>query len=185
MLLGCERDAKESPRVTLLPIGLVYHEPGAFRTGRPLILVGKPVATEDCITLYATAPEAAVRRLTDRLAEALRQVIVEAEDQQTLRLLHAVEEIQREESAEPGGDAAQRTTWMQRVMRGYRSLTSREPARVGRFRSEVDRYVKDLELAGFTGRQLSRSYRRGAVWRYAVRRCCWACRWPSGESPTT
>jgi hypothetical protein len=58
---------------------------------------------------------------------------------------------------------------MQRVMRGYRYLAPRERARIERFRNEVERYVKDLDLAGFTGRQLSRTYTRRAVWRYAVR----------------
>jgi 1-acyl-sn-glycerol-3-phosphate acyltransferase len=169
MLLAAERAAGGSLGVTLLPMGLVYHEPGAFRTGWALILVGKPVATGDCIALYPTAPEEAVRRLTERLSEALRRQILEAEDHQTLHLLQAMEEIRREESREPAGDAATRAVWMQRVMRGYRYLALREPARVERFRGEVLRYVKDLELAGLGTRQLSRSYGRGAVWRYAVR----------------
>ena len=169
MLLGAERVAGGGLGVTLLPIGLVYHEPGAFRTGRALLLVGKPVATGDCVALYPAAPEAAVRRLVEHLAEALRHVMVEAEDQQTLRLLQAVEEIWREEFRESGGDPAKRAAWMQRVMRGYRYLAPRERARIERFRGEVERYVKDLELAGFTGRQLSRSYTHGTVWRYAIR----------------
>ncbi|KRT67907.1 MAG: acyltransferase domain-containing protein [Candidatus Rokubacteria bacterium CSP1-6] len=169
MLLGAERIAGGGLALTLLPIGLVYHEPGAFRTGWALILVGKPVATSDCVALYPTAPEAAVRRLTERLAEALRHVMVEAEDQQTLRLLQAVEEIWREESAASDAGAAARAAWMQRVMRGYRYLAPRERARIERFRNEVERYMKDLDLAGFTGRQLSRTYTRRAVWRYAVR----------------
>ncbi len=169
MLLGAERVAGGGLGVTLLPIGLVYHEPSTFRTGWALFLVGKPVATGDCVALYPTAPEAAVRRLTERLAEALRRVMVEAEDQQTLRLLQAMEEIWREEVRESSGDAAKRTAWMQRVMRGYHYLAPRERARVGCFRGEVERYVKDLELAGFTGRQLSRSYTLGTVWRYAIR----------------
>jgi 1-acyl-sn-glycerol-3-phosphate acyltransferase len=169
MLLGAERVAGGGLGVTLLPIGLVYHEPGAFRTGWALILVGKPVPPADCVALYPTAPEAAVRQLTERLAEALRHVMVEAEDQQTLRLLQVVEEIWREESAASDAGAPGRAAWMRRVMRGYRYLAPRERARIERFRSEVERYAKDLELAGFTGRQLSRSYTRGAVWRYAVR----------------
>lgn len=169
MLLGAERGAGGGLGATLLPIGLVYHEPGTFRTGRALIVVGKPVATGDCVALYPTAPEAAVRRLTERLADALRHVMVEAEDRQTLHLLQALADIWQEESATSDAGAAARAAWMQRVMRGYRYLAPRKRARLERFRGEVERYVKDLELAGFTGLQVSRTYARGTVWRYAVR----------------
>lgn len=169
MLLGCETNSNESPRVTLLPVGLIFHEPAAFRAGWALVLVGEPVPTDDCLDLYRTAPEEAVRRLTARLAEALRRLIVEAEDRQTLRLLETVEAMRREESPDHERNAVTRTHWMQRVMRGYRYLRPREPARIEAFRREVERYVKDLELAGLTGRQLARSYTGGAAWRYAVR----------------
>ena len=169
MLLGGETNSNETPRATLLPVGLIFHEPGAFRAGWALVLVGEPVPTDDCLDLYRTAPEEAVRRLTARLAEALRRLIVEAEDRQTLRLLEAVEAMRREESTDHERNAVARTHWMQRVMRAYRYLQPREPARIEAFRREVERYVKDLELAGLTGRQLARSYTGGAVWRYAVR----------------
>jgi 1-acyl-sn-glycerol-3-phosphate acyltransferase len=91
MLLGAEAagarktrlgaEAADGPAlVTLLPVGLSFHEPGAFRAGTAYVSVGPPVVTDDCRVLYDRDPEAAARRLTDRLAEALRQQMVDAED---------------------------------------------------------------------------------------------------------
>jgi glycerol-3-phosphate O-acyltransferase/dihydroxyacetone phosphate acyltransferase len=167
LLLAAERDAPLG--VTLLPVGLVYHEPGTFRTGRALVLVGEPVATEECLRLAETAPQEAARRLTDRLATGLRALIVEAETRQTLRLLEALEAMWLD--AAPGRipDAVARTRWRQEVMRAYRSLQERVPGRVASFRREVERYLKDLELAGVQVRQLSRAYPARTVLRYALR----------------
>lgn len=169
MLLGAEDAAGGPLGVTLLPVGLVFHEPGAFRTGWALVLVGEPVLTDDCLALYRTAPEAAVRQLTDRLAEALRRQIVEVEDRETFQLLGAVEAIWREEAPDAAADPAARAARMQRVMRAYRHLASEEPARVAGFRRGVERYLRDLDLAGLTGRQLAQTYPPGVVGRYALR----------------
>ena len=56
---------------------------------------------------------------------------------------------------------------MQRVLRAYRYLSSRAPERVESVRIEVERYAKDVERAGVTGRELSRSYPPSVVARYA------------------
>src|SRR5262245_20685328 len=76
MVLGTEGDAAP-PGTTLLPVGLTFHDPETFRTGWALVLVGEPVAVEDCRVLAAREPERAVRELTARVAEALRRLIVE------------------------------------------------------------------------------------------------------------
>jgi len=85
-------------RCGLVPVGVVFHEPGTFRAGRALFLLGGAVATADCIALHAIAPDAATRRLTDRLTAGLGQQIVEADDRETLRLLCVVESMSRDEA---------------------------------------------------------------------------------------
>jgi glycerol-3-phosphate O-acyltransferase/dihydroxyacetone phosphate acyltransferase len=169
MLLSAESEVGGTLGVTLLPVGLLFHEPGLFRTGRALVLVGPPVRTDDLIGLYGTAPEAAVRQLTQRLSEALRRQIVEASDRQTLRLLHVVASLLREESAGEGRDLASWAERNRRLMRAYRYLSSQDTARVEGLRIQVERYAGDLERAGVTGSQLARTYPAGVVWRYAIR----------------
>jgi glycerol-3-phosphate O-acyltransferase / dihydroxyacetone phosphate acyltransferase len=162
-----EAEAAGARPVTLLPVGLVLHEPGTFRSGRGLLLVGEPVETQDCVTLHRTDPTTAVHRLTDRLAEALRRQIVEAEDRETLRLLRLMERVWQEESGTPPAPAS--AEWLQRASRAYRWLRRTAPADVQRFRREVEEYAEDLEEVGLTPATLGRAYAPSIVARYAAR----------------
>ena len=149
-------------RVTLLPVGLVFQDPGTFRTGRVLVIVGNPVDVDD----LPTAGEARIRLITERLAEALRGVIVEAQNRDTLRLLALLETIAAEGAAR---DAAARAAWMRGAIEAYRRLQSTASERAEQFRNEVERYAKDLELAGVSPTRPGRRYRAGAVWRFTLR----------------
>ena len=169
MLLEAEAAAGGKLGVALVPIGLVFHEPGTFRAGRALLSIGAPVPTEDCVTLHATEPDRAAHRLTDRLSAALRRQIVEADDRETLRLLQALESIARGGAPPDARDAGARTAWMQGAMRAYRHFREHDPRRVARFRAEVERYLSDLERAGLSDRGLTQPYSVGAVSRYALR----------------
>src|SRR5439155_1269256 len=98
LLLGAARDS--GPAATLLPVGLMFREPGTFRAGSALVLVGEPVPTADLAALPTRGADGAVRRLTERLGEALQRLIVEAHDRRILDLVHAAESIWREEMPE-------------------------------------------------------------------------------------
>jgi 1-acyl-sn-glycerol-3-phosphate acyltransferase len=182
VVLGTE--AALAPVTTLLPVGLTFHEPGTFRNGWALVLVGEPVPFEDCRALAATEPERAVRDLTGRVAAALRALVVEAEDRETLRLALGLEAIRRADAeAAPGGpDAArgpgstgredsraERVAWVQAATRADRWLTPRAPAEVARLRAEVERYLADLERLGLSPRVVGRAYPPGVARRYAMR----------------
>jgi len=169
MLLEAEAAAGGNRGVALVPVGLVFHEPGTFRAGRALLLIGGAVATADCIALHADAPDGAVRRLTDRLTAALRRQIVEADDRETLRLLRAVESISRDDAPSDARGPLARTAWMQGAMRAYRYLREHEPWRVGHFRAEVERYLTDLGRTGLSDRGLAQPYSPGVVARYVLR----------------
>jgi 1-acyl-sn-glycerol-3-phosphate acyltransferase len=146
MLLAAEA-AAVGP-VTLLPVGLMFHEPGTFRTGWALVAVGEPVETADYVALARSQPEEAARRLTDRLGEAMRHLIAQVDDRQTLRLVEHAERLWREER--DGGaprDAAARADWRRRATRAYRYLIHHDPARLEALRTLVERYVKDVEAA--------------------------------------
>ncbi len=169
MLLSAEAAANGRLGVCLLPAGLVFREPGLFRAGRALVLLGTAVPTEDCVALYRSAPDQAVRQLTDRLADALRGLIVEAQDRKILRLLTVVQAVWREESHQLVEDTAIRTAWLQRAAEAYRYLMAHDPQRVDDLVGRVERYEKDLALCGVTDRELSQSYPAHVVRRYALR----------------
>ncbi|MEP6995141.1 MAG: lysophospholipid acyltransferase family protein [Acidobacteriota bacterium] len=159
--------------VALIPVGLVFDQPGTFRNGRALVWIGPPVATEDCLDGVAATSGAAARVLTDRLAAALRAQIVEADDRRTLRLLKLAEELWREgggartpEADAESGEAA-RAAWLQRAMHTYRSLQERAPDRVAAFRQELEAFDAESEKVGLAAERLSRTYSFGSVARFS------------------
>jgi glycerol-3-phosphate O-acyltransferase / dihydroxyacetone phosphate acyltransferase len=162
-----EAEASGAPPITLLPVGLVLDEPGRFRAGSALVLIGAPVETADCVARHRHDPVGAVRTLTDRLAAALRRQIVEAEDRETLRLMRLIERVWREES---GTRADPRSaSWLQRASRAYRWLRLAAPADVEHFRREVEEYDHELDRLGVTPETVGRAYAPSIVLRYAAR----------------
>ncbi len=168
MLLAAEADSVGP--VALLPVGLMFHEPGTFRTGWALIAVGEPVETADYVALARSEPEEAARRLTARLGEALRRLIAEVDDRQTLRLVEHAERLWREgrDGAAPP-DAAARADWRRRATRAYQYLIHHDPARLEALRGLVERYVKDVEAASLGTAVGLRPPGARVVLRYAVR----------------
>jgi 1-acyl-sn-glycerol-3-phosphate acyltransferase len=167
MLLAAEGDAPDAPRVTLLPVGLVFHQPGTFRTGRALVLIGPPIETADCSTGGPAVSAQPARVLTDRLTDGLRAQIVEADDRQTLRLLELAEELWREHGAAPPREA-ERVSRLQQAMRIYRSLLRSAPDRVAALRRTMEAYDAEAENAGLAAVHLSRVYSFGGVARFAL-----------------
>jgi 1-acyl-sn-glycerol-3-phosphate acyltransferase len=153
----------------VLPVGLVYHQPEVFRAGWALVLIGRPLSPADPAQRLATAPAAAVRTLTDAMDAALKELIVEARDRDTLRLVELADRIWRADTKEPYGAPARRTEWRRRAMLAWRHLSEHEPERVGRFRAELELYAMRLEAAGLTGREPEVGYPLGLVLRYAIR----------------
>ena len=134
--------------MTLLPVGLVFNAPGTFREGQALVLIGPPVPTADAVALARTEPERAARVLTDELAAALRGLIVEADDRQTLRHLRFAEELWRVEGGEVPADPAGRVAWLRSAMRSYRLLLERAPERVAAFRQRLAELEAEIERSG-------------------------------------
>jgi 1-acyl-sn-glycerol-3-phosphate acyltransferase len=168
MLLAAEADSVGP--VTLLPVGLMFHEPGTFRTGWALIAVGEPVETAEYVGLARSQPEEAARRLTARLGEALRALIAEVDDRETLRLVEHAERLWRQER--DGGtprDAAASADWRRRATRAYRYLIQHDPTGIEILRALVERYVKDVEAASLGTAVGLRPPGARVVLRYAVR----------------
>jgi 1-acyl-sn-glycerol-3-phosphate acyltransferase len=161
--------AAEGVRTALVPVGLVFDEPGTFRAASALLSVGAPVVADDAVHEYAHAPEAAARALTDRLADAIRAQIVEAEDHHTLELLGTLERAWRHERGEVGRvDAQTSLAWRRDVMRAARALAERAPGRVAAFRRHLEGYAERLRESGLSDGQLGQRYTVRLVTRYAL-----------------
>lgn len=169
ILFGAAREGAERHGVTLLPVGLVFHDPGTFRAASALIMIGRAVDVDDLLT--ATAGEdAGVRSLTERLGGAIRDQIVEAEDHYTLELLRVLEQAwYQEQGRGTTNDPEAALAWRRRVMRSARDLEAREPARMAELRRRIERYKANLDEIGIRSEQLDRPYTVGLVSRYVVK----------------
>jgi hypothetical protein len=169
LVLQAETGAGPPVGVRLVPLGLIFHEPGTFRSGWAVVVVGAPVPLDDCILLHARAPAEAVRRLTERVAEALGGLIVEAGDRHTLRLVQVLESVWRMEAAGLASDPAAVARWRRQVTRAHRYLAAREPTRIAALRDAVERYADALAAAGLDDRAAAGRPGLAAAMRYAVR----------------
>jgi len=164
LLLATEGAAGGPVPVTLVPIGMVFHDPGTFRSASVQVTIGTPVATADALAAHRERPEEAVRAITARLTESISARIVEAEDHHTLGLLAVLERAWWEEAARRGERPAAGETpeqalwWKRRVMRAARYLGEREPERVAELRRRVERYRGHLDEVGIASEQLGQPY---------------------------
>ncbi|PYN83802.1 MAG: hypothetical protein DMD96_00830 [Candidatus Rokuibacteriota bacterium] len=180
LALGAERAAGGPCPVTLLPVGIAFHDPGTFRSASVQLTIGTPMATADLAVAHRERPEEAVRAITARLTKSIAARIVEAEDHYTLGLLAVLERAWWEEAARrgeaepaPGEAAEQALAWKQRVMRAERYLAEREPARVAELRRRVERYRVHLDEVGITSEQLGQPYTARLVMSYVVTNGLW------------
>jgi len=129
----------------------------------------RPVASAEVKLQDGEAPEPAVRALTERLADAIRAQIVEAEDHHTLELLATLERAWRHERGEPGrAEAAASLAWRRNVMHAARALAERAPGRVAAFRRQLEGYAERLRESGLRDGQLGQRYTARMVTRYAL-----------------
>jgi 1-acyl-sn-glycerol-3-phosphate acyltransferase len=166
LVLGAERSAVTPLGITILPVGLVFDRPGTFRDGSALVLIGDPVPTASALARVEQDPEGAVRDLTDRVAAALRALMVEAHDRETLRLLDIAETLWREGAGELGSDSvAERAAWKRQTLRAARYLAAHAPARLAAVRLALRDYADDHEAVDVQ----AESYRPASAIRYVVR----------------
>ncbi len=160
-----------------MPVGMVFHDPGTFRSASVQVTIGAPVITTDLIAAHRDQPEEAVRAITARLRDAIGAQIVEAQDQYSLELLAVLERAWWEEAARRGeskpSDAEQSLAWKQQVMRAGRYLAVREPHRVAEVRHRIELYRSHLDEVGITSAQLGQPYTSGLVISYVLTNVLW------------
>ena len=156
MLLEAHAKGPLDLPVALLPVGLVFRDPGTFREGEALVLVGEPVDTTEALSLAPAQPEEAARRLTEKLADALREVIVEAGDRETLSLLRLAQDIWADGAARRALPPVEGIAWLKNALAAFRSLEGVRPAEASRLRDALAECARSLEEARLSVSDLSR-----------------------------
>lgn len=142
----------------VVPAGLYYTAKTTFRSGA-LLFFGEP------IDVPAVAPDesgepprAAVRELSDRIAEALRALTLNADRHEALAVVARAERIfsSGDEDDEAGRSLARELRRRRRFVEGYAFHRERSPERLEVLERRISQYEEGLRQAGIEDpRQLS------------------------------
>lgn len=148
--IALESATRGTEDLAIVPCGLNYIHRHRFRS-QVLIEFGEPIEIDEQWTrAYGDDQQAAVRRLTDRIGEALSSVTLNAPDWGTLRFIQAVRRLYKPSSAvlTPG----QYVELSRRFVDGY--LETMDDPDMQRMRRDVENYQARLDMLGLKDYQL-------------------------------
>jgi 1-acyl-sn-glycerol-3-phosphate acyltransferase len=162
MALSAER---AGTRIAMVPVGLNFERKTAFRS-RVTVVYGQAFACGDLTN--ATAHPEAVRELTDRIAERMRLLLIEAESKTDAAI---VDRVDRMYAAARGrsGDPQERIDRRRIIAAGIERLRAADPRRYDELLLRLRRYQERLERFGLRDRHLDWTVSPGDAARFALR----------------
>lgn len=138
--------------VLIQPVGLFYTAKEQFRSAA-LVYFGEPFPVDPApLGESGEPPGDRVQQLTDRIAESLAQVTLQADELEAHEFVARTERIlaseRRESDLESRPDLSEEFAYRRRILNGYQLLQQRDPARLERIRRRVYRYDDRLRGAG-------------------------------------
>ena len=161
LALGAEARREFTLGVRIVPVGLVYRSKRRFRS-RAATWVGSPIPLDDLAAAYATDERATVQRLTDRIADALREVTLNLESWEDLPLIELAERLSRKGEV----PSLERT---KRVADRLRELRVEEPETVEELRFRITCLRDRLATLRLSLGDLEVPRTRATVLRFATR----------------
>jgi 1-acyl-sn-glycerol-3-phosphate acyltransferase len=138
----------------IVPAGLYYTAKTAFRS-EALLYFGKPIevtplAIEAAAEGDGVPPRAAVRELSSTIANALREVMLDAQHEEALHTISRAEEIfsSEIESDDSELSLAHELQLRQQFIKGYTMLLELAPERVRKLEARITRFEQKLRQAG-------------------------------------
>jgi glycerol-3-phosphate O-acyltransferase/dihydroxyacetone phosphate acyltransferase len=148
-------------RVPIIPVGSVFRDKDVFRS-QALVTVGRPIQWDD-LSPDAGGDGKAVRELTQRIDQALRDVTVNLERWEDAALVEVAEAIYAAEF----GKASDLAAWVARLRTTTETLTRLRQANEGMvpLAKDIARHARVLERLGLRPRDLVEDPKRpGMVW---------------------
>jgi 1-acyl-sn-glycerol-3-phosphate acyltransferase len=146
----------EVSELKIAPAGLYYTSKTKFRSAA-LLYFGKPILVEPVpLEADGNPPRAAVRELSDRIENALREVMLDALHEEALQTISRAERIFSSETSDEGSESlAEELQLQQRFVKAYRVLQDRAPERLRRLEVRMSRFEEELIQAGVDPDDLS------------------------------
>ncbi len=145
--------------VRIVPVGLTFDAKTRFRS-RALVVVGEALEASAERQTYAVDPQAAVRRLTERIREALSAVTLNFPSWEEARLIERAAEIYERPVLDLPVERRLSDGFplRQAFIRGYRELRQRFPLQVAAVAEAVREYDQLLDDLRLSDRQVASSY---------------------------
>lgn len=137
-----DRDLDE---LTIVPVGLLYEAKDVFRS-RVAVAAGKPIRVSEFMSAYQDDDRATVHALMTRIADHLRDVVLEAEDGEMWRGFVATARATDSAAAE---DIAACERRARELSEAFARLIEDEPDEANRLREKTRHYVRMLDTLGF------------------------------------
>jgi 1-acyl-sn-glycerol-3-phosphate acyltransferase len=144
----------EVAELKIAPAGLYYTSKTKFRSAA-LLYFGQPLPVEPVpLEADGNPPRAAVRELSDRIENALREVMLDAEHEEALQTISRAERIFSSETSDEDS-LAEELQLQQRFVKAYRVLQDHAPERLRRLEVRMSRFEEELIQAGVDPDDLS------------------------------
>jgi hypothetical protein len=154
--------------VRIVPVGITYEEKNRFRS-KVHVEVGPALEVSRWLEKPGEAPQDAVRRLTQAIADALSAVTLNLEAWEDLPILQTAEALYALDQGERPGDPERQKAFA----RGMALLRAEQPARFERIKSALASYQRRLSLVRVAPHELSFRYRPATVARFVVKNVLW------------
>lgn len=151
--------------VKIMPVGLYYTAKKSFRSSA-LLYFGEPIVVEPVVLDEdGEPPRGAVQSLSNRIRDALLELTLNVEHEESLQLISRAERIySAEERAEERSPDLQRELMLRRrFVAGYAFHRERQPERLARLVARLNRYEEELRQAGLDPHELKPPHSTGEV----------------------
>jgi glycerol-3-phosphate O-acyltransferase / dihydroxyacetone phosphate acyltransferase len=162
MALSAER---AGTRIAMVPVGLNFERKTAFRS-RATVIYGQGFTCEDLSD--ARAHPEAVRELTDRIAERMRRLLIEAEPKTDAAIVDRVDRMYAAARGR-GRDPQERVDRRRIIAAGLERLRTVDSPRYDELLLRFRRYHERLQRFGLRDRHLDWTVSAGDAVRFAVR----------------
>lgn len=143
--------------VHVVPVGLYYTAKTTFRSAA-LLYFGEPIRVEPvALDDACDPPREAVRALSRRIEDAMREVILNAEHDEALTTISRAERIFSSEnrSAQDERSLERELQLRRRFIEGYTLLRARAPERLAALDARIRRYEEELKQVGVDAEDLT------------------------------
>lgn len=164
MALSAERTGG---RVALVPVGLNFERKVAFRS-RVTVVFGASFSASDLATVDERELPDRVRALTERIADRMRRLLVEADPQADAALVDRVDRLYAAARGRPH-DPQERLERQRIIARGIQRLRAADPAKYDELLLRLRRYDQRLRRFGLRDRHLDWRVPRADVVTFAAR----------------